>query len=328
MCEHDSGKKENKYSKSNQRAETALASLDIGAATSVDSGPPLLEKSHDYGRQGQALPINYRGSPQPGTQAESGNGFYYKSIVSIHDGKGMNDIDSDEEQVPKESRSCSNRRPKNQKLNRKEKTGIELVEIDVRRQQLRSEYDAETDHMCSHDIDLTTPALATTNVVVLRSLSPLPADHDLSRNRFEEKSVKDGVYDTIDDGLSNVEKLFLARAYLWTKKLERGLQRRHDEAPVPWIQVSAGILGLLSRLQEWARSRSVLRLAIIAEVTEVEYVPDGQSGTVGFWLFTHAELCTHEVSEKLGAEFGVIKHDQKRKTGKAKWAQRTGKKRE
>ncbi|KAK5720125.1 hypothetical protein LTR15_007398 [Elasticomyces elasticus] len=268
MCEHNSGKKENKYSKSNQRAETALASLDIGAATSVIFGPPLLEKSHDHGRQGQAPPINHRVSPptkcvpchsvpkqragmcdlqspcgrcvehgtpdacrpigpsnDPRTTCnrclhrqhmccggfpcgicryrglECEQGSFYKFIVSIHDGKGMNDIDSDEEQVPKEPRNSSNRRPKNQKLNRKEKTGIELVEIDVRRQQLCSEYHAETDHMFFHDIDLTMPALATMNIVVLRHFSPLPADHDLSRIRFKEESVKDGVHDTIDDGL-------------------------------------------------------------------------------------------------------------------------------
>ncbi|KAK5710180.1 hypothetical protein LTR17_019123 [Elasticomyces elasticus] len=284
-----------------------------------------------------------------------------RSIVSTHNDKGMNYIDSDEGQVPKEPRNCTNRRPRIQKRKRKEKTAIELVSIDIGREQLHTKYDADMDHMFSHDIDSTMLGLVT-NVVVLSRFSPLPADHDLYRIRFEEKSVKDGIYHTLDHGLvrahpviagfdadrirvtavrtaecrsphvpliadseseararaqSNAEKWFLARAYLWTKKLERGLRRRHDEAPVSWIQLSAGVLGLLSRLQEWARSRSEFRLAIIAEVTEIEYIPDGQSGTIGFWLFMHAELCTHEVSEKLGAVFGVIEHDQKRKTGKA-----------
>ncbi|KAK5693467.1 hypothetical protein LTR97_010036 [Elasticomyces elasticus] len=124
----------------------------------------------------------------------------FKSIVSTHNGKGMYDIDSAEEQVSQEPRYSSNRRPKNQKMKRKEKIGIELVNMDVWREQLRTKYDADMDHMSSHDIDLTIPALATTNVVVLRRFVPLPADHDVSTICFEEKSVKESIYDTLDHG--------------------------------------------------------------------------------------------------------------------------------
>ncbi|KAK5715321.1 hypothetical protein LTR17_016837 [Elasticomyces elasticus] len=164
-------------------------------------------------------------------------------------------------------------------MKRKEKNGIELFNIDVRREQLRTKYDADMDHMFSHDNNLTMSRLATTNVVVLRRFSALPADHDLSKIRFEEKSVKDGIYDTIDHGL------------------------------------------------EWARSRSEFCLAIIAEVTEIEYIPDGQSGTVGFWLppmQSYAHMKRRKSLEPYSESLSMIKRERRKRrfVGAIDWEKR------